>query len=160
MSQRANINIASQGFTLLEVLIAIFVLGVGLSALLGLHHQSMQSVIAAQDETRAAMLAQVVMTQAELQRYPDNGSMHGNFNSVFPGKYANYRWVRMVQESGIFPDVRKVRVTVQYGPGFGRSFSISEFIHNPVPLEELQQGAGGPAQRGGAPTGQMGPRAR
>ncbi len=151
----SNIHASGAGFTLLEVLIAIAVLGIGLSALLGLHHRSMQSVIDAQNETRAAMLAQVVMTQAELQRYPDDGNSHGDFNSVFPNKYPNYRWQRLVQESGIFPDVRKVRVTVLYGAGFGHAFTITEFIHNPVPLEELQQGAGGTAQQGGAPTGPM-----
>lgn len=143
------------GFTLLEVMVAIAILGMGLFALLGLHHQSMQSVIDAQDETRAAMLAQVVMTQAEMQRYPDDGNSHGDFNAVFPGEYPNYRWQRIVTETGIFPDVRKVSVTVAYGPNLRRRFTISEFMHNPVPPEEMEQQQGGPAQQGGAPVGQM-----
>jgi general secretion pathway protein I len=150
-----NHSARTAGFTLLEVMIAIAILGMGLFALLGLHHQSMQSVIQAQDETRAAMLAQVVMTQTELQRYPDDGNSHGDFNAVFPKLYPNYRWQRLVQETGIFPDVRKVNVTVFYGPAFSRRFSISEFLHNPVPPEEMEQQQGGPAQQGGAPVGQM-----
>jgi general secretion pathway protein I len=154
MMRRAIFKSAA-GFTLLEVMVAIAILGMGLLALLGLHHRSMQSVIDAQDETRAAMLAQVVMTQAELARYPDNGSAHGDFNSVFPNEYPNYQWQRVVQESGIFPDVRKVTVTIAYGPGLRRRFSISEFFHNPIPMEEQMQQNGGPAQQGGAPTGPM-----
>jgi type II secretion system protein I len=155
MSGRALIGRDTRGFTLLEVLVAIAILGMGLFALLGLQHQSMQSVITAQDETRAALLAQVVMTQAELQRYPDDGNTRGNFNPIYPGKYPNFRWQRVVQESGIFPDMRKVNVTIFYGPSFARSFSIVEFIHNPIPPEELEQSQGGPAQQGGAPTGPM-----
>lgn len=143
------------GFTLLEVMISIAILGMGLLALLSLHHQSMQSVIAAQDETRAAMLAQVVMSDAELQRYPDDGTSHGDFHEMYPNKYPNYRWERIVTESGIFPDVRKVRVVIYYGANSARSFSISEFLHNPIPPEEMQQLQGNPAQQGGAPTGQM-----
>ena len=53
----------SRGFTLVEVMVAIAILGIAMLGLLGLHHQSLQSVIRAQDTTRAAMLAQAVMTQ-------------------------------------------------------------------------------------------------
>jgi type II secretion system protein I len=154
--ERAPIDPAScRGFTLLEVMVAIAILGMGLLALLSLHHQSMQSVIAAQEETRAAMLAQVVMSDAELQRYPDDGTTHGDFHELYPNKYPGYSWQRIVTESGIFPDVRKVRVVIYYGANTSRTFAISEFLHNPIPPEEMQQLQGNPAQQGGAPTGQM-----
>jgi|SRR5215469_3787476 len=144
-----------RGFTLLEVMIAIAILGMGLLALLSLHHQSMQSVIAAQDETRAAMLAQIVMSNAELQRYPDDGTTRGDFHELHQNEYRNYRWQRIVTESGIFPDVRKVRVIIYYGMNSSRSFAISEFLHNPIPPEEMQQLQSNPTQQGGAPTGPM-----
>ena len=155
---RASIVPSSRGgFTLLEVMVAIAILGMGLLALLSLHHQSMQSVIAAQQETHAAMLAQVVMSDAELQRYPDDGTTHGDFHELYPNKYPDYSWQRIVSESGIFPDVRKVRVIIYYGTNSSRTFAISEFLHNPIPPEEMQQMQGNPAQQGGAPTGQMAP---
>jgi type II secretion system protein I len=150
-------SLSPSGFTLLEVMVSIAILGMGLLALLSLHHQSMQSVIAAQNETRAAMLAQVVMSDAELQRYPDDGTTHGDFHELYPNKYPNYTWQRIVTESGIFPDVRKVRVIIYYGANGSRSFAITEFLHNPIPPEEMQQMQGGPAQQGGAPVGQMAP---
>ena len=62
------------GFTLLEVMIAIAVLGIALLALLSLEHQDLQSVIRGQEISRAAMLAQALMTQAELERFP--GARH------------------------------------------------------------------------------------
>jgi hypothetical protein len=110
------------------------VLGVALMALLSLHHQSLQSVIHGQDITRAAMLAQSVMSQAELERFPNLGATKGDFSAMFPSEYPGFRWQRMVIASGMFPDVRKVVVTVLYGPNLSRSFSLTEFLHSPMPI--------------------------
>jgi general secretion pathway protein I len=121
------------GFTLLEVMVAMAVLGIALVALLTLHHQSLQSVIHSRDISRAGMLCQTIMTQAELEQFPHLGVTKGNFERYFPGRYQKFRWERDVVESGVFPDVRKVRVIVFYGPKFSRNFSITEYLHNPVP---------------------------
>jgi general secretion pathway protein I len=125
----------TRAFTLLEVMVAIAILGVALPGLLGLHHQSMQSVIRAQQMTRASMLAQAVMTEAELERYPELGLTTGNFEASFPGEFRDFRWQRLVEASGMFPDVRKVKVLIQYGPGFTQNFSIAEFLYSPIPPE-------------------------
>jgi general secretion pathway protein I len=124
---------SARGFTLLEVMVAIAILGIALLGLLGLHHQSMQSVIRAQQATRASMLAQAVMTEAELERFPDLGRTTGDFEASFPGEFRDFRWEREVAASGMFPDVRKVKVLVQYGPRFTQSFSLVEFLHSPIP---------------------------
>jgi len=123
----------ARGFTLLEVMVAIGILGLALVGLLGLQHQSIQSVIHAQQETRASMLAQAVMTQAELERFPDLGYSSGDFNSSFPGEFPDFQWERDVAASGIFPDVRKVKVVVHYGPGFTQNFALIEYMHSPIP---------------------------
>ena len=122
-----------RGFTLLEVMVAIAILGTALVSLLSLHHQSMQSVIRAQDMTRASMLAQAVMTEAELERFPDLGRSSGDFQSSFPGQFQDFRWERIVEASGNFPDVREVKIFVRYGPGLSRSFALVEFLHSPIP---------------------------
>ena len=44
------------GFTLLEVMVAMAVLGIAMLALLTLHHQSLESVIHCRDIARAGML--------------------------------------------------------------------------------------------------------
>jgi type II secretion system protein I len=120
-------------FTLLEVMVAIAILGIALLGLLGLQHQSMQSVVRAQQMTRASMLAQAVMTEAEIERFPDLGITSGNFESAFPGEFPDYRWSRNVEESGMFPDVRKVEVVIRYGPNLSQSFGLVEFLHSPIP---------------------------
>jgi type II secretion system protein I len=122
-----------RAFTLLEVMVAIAILGIALMGLLGLQHQSMQSVIRAQQSTRASMLAQAVMTEAELERFPDLGYTNGDFQAAFPGEFPDFRWERVVEESGLFPDVRKVRVAIHYGPGLAQTFQLVEFLHSPIP---------------------------
>ena len=123
----------ARAFTLLEVMVAIAILGIALLGLLGLHHQSLQSVIRAQNATRASMLAQAVMTEAELERFPDLGITRGDFEASFPGEFHDFRWQRAVEASGMFPDVRKVQVLIQYGPGFTQNFLLVEFLHSPIP---------------------------
>src|ERR1700722_15173471 len=120
-------------FTLLEVMVAIAILGIALLGLLGLHHQSLQSVIRAQQSTRASMLAQAVMTEAELERFPDLGRSSGDFEASFPGEFPDFRWEREVDASGMFPDVRKVKVVIRYGPKLVQSFALVEFLHSPIP---------------------------
>ena len=128
----------ARAFTLIEVMVAIAILGIALVGLLGLHHQSMQSVIRAQQMTRASMLAQAVMTEAELERYPELGSTRGDFEASFRGEFRDFRWERMVVASGMFSDVRKVMVAIHYGPGFTQTFSLVEFLHSPIPPDTGQ----------------------
>ncbi|HLK85738.1 MAG TPA: type II secretion system minor pseudopilin GspI [Candidatus Binataceae bacterium] len=155
MTARNYINSARAGFTLLEVLIAIAVLGIALLALLALEHQDLQSVIRGQDVSRAAMLAQALMTQAELQRFPPIGNSSGDFDRMYSGQYPNFRWTRSVEPSPVFPDLRKVEIHVRYGPRFGRDFSIVEFMHNPMPQVATPQSAApqNPALQGSQPGG-------
>ena len=128
----------ARGFTLLEVMVAIAILGIALLGLLGLHHQSLQSVIRAQQSTRASMLAQAVMTEAELERFPDLGRSSGDFEASFPGEFPDFRWEREVDASGMFPDVRKVKVVIRYGPKLMQSFALVEFLHSPIPPDQNQ----------------------
>lgn len=135
MTRRHLHRAAAAGFTLLEVMVAMAVLGIAMLALLTLHHQSLLSVIHSRDIARAGMLCQTIMTQAELEQWPQVGITKGNFERLYPGKYQKFRWERDVAESGVFPDVRKVRVIVFYGPKFSKTFAITQFLHNPVPTE-------------------------
>jgi type II secretion system protein I len=143
----------ARAFTLLEVMVAIAILGIALLGLLGLQHQSMQSVVRAQQTTRASMLAQAVMTEAELERFPDLGITSGDFESAFPGEFRDFRWARNVEASGMFPDVRKVEVMIRYGPNLSQNFGIVEFLHSPVPPDTTTLPAGS-TPAGSTPVGQ------
>jgi general secretion pathway protein I len=127
-----KLRLSALGFTLLEVMIAMAVLGIALLALLALHRQSLQSVVRMEQMSRAAMLAQQVMTQAELERFPPVGSTSGVIQRE--GAEEMQRWERKVEPSPLFPDLRKVTVRVLYGPDLRRTFELVELIHNPFPL--------------------------
>jgi type II secretion system protein I len=120
-------------FTLLEVMIAVAFIGIAMLALLSLHQNNLASVIRAQDLTRASMLAQQLMSSAEVERFPDPGQSHGDFTRDFPGQFNNFRWEREVDALPQFPDMRRVRVTVLYGPQFRSKFDLFEYMHNPNP---------------------------
>lgn len=126
------------GFTLIEVMLALAIAATALVALLGLQNQSLQSVIRGQDVTRAALLAQEIMTAAELERFPALGQTRGDFQNLHPRMYPNFRWYRNVEATALFPDVRKVKVRVAYGPGFSHTFDLVEYMHSPVPPEQTQ----------------------
>jgi general secretion pathway protein I len=128
-----------RGFTLLEVMIALAVLAVAMLALLALDHEDLQSVIRAQDLSRAAMLAQALMTQVEIGPFPQVENSSGDFQRMYPRQYPNFRWRKVVAASGTFPDVRKVTITVLYGPHFGRHFDLVEFVHDPAFPEDQPQ---------------------
>jgi general secretion pathway protein I len=133
------------GFTLLEVMIAVAFIGIAMLALLSLHHSNLESVIRAQDLTRASMLAQQIMSTAEVDRFPPPGQTHGDFSRDFQDQYNNFRWQREVDVLPQFPDIRRVRVTIFFGRNFGRKFDLVEFMHNPTPPQlPGMAGQGGP----------------
>jgi general secretion pathway protein I len=133
----------ANGFTLLEVMIAVGVLGIAMLALLSLHDSNLQSVSRGNEMSTAATLAQGMMSNAELERFPMLGQTSGNFQKLFPGVYPKFSWARRVEASPMFPDIRKVQVTVFYGPKFRHAFSVVEFIHDPEPQQDLIQAANG-----------------
>ena len=99
------------------------------------------------------MLAQAVMTEAELERFPDLGITSGDFESAFPGEFRDFRWARNVEASGMFPDVRKVEIMIRYGPNLSQNFGIVEFLHSPVPPDTTTLPAGS-TPVGSTPVGQ------
>jgi hypothetical protein len=125
-------------------MIAVGVLGIAMLALLSLHDTNLQSVIRGQQLSTASTLAQGLMSDAEMERVPLVGRTAGDFQSLYPNAYRNFRWEREVEMSGMFPDIRKVQVTVYYGSRFKHSFSLVEFLHDPTP-QILPGQAGAPA---------------
>jgi type II secretory pathway pseudopilin PulG len=132
-----------RAFTLLEVMIAVAFIGIAMLALLSLHQNNLHSVIRAQQLTTASMLAQQLMSTAEADRFPPPGTTRGDFSRDYPGLYKNYRWQREVAVMPQFPDIRRVRVRVFYGPNFDRHFELLEFMHNPTPPQQPRQPASG-----------------
>jgi general secretion pathway protein I len=81
------------GFTLLEVMVAVAVIGIALVPLLRLHLLSLDATLYAQDLTTAVGLAQEIM--AEMPAVPEPGDSKGDFETP---AYARFRWQASVGE--------------------------------------------------------------
>jgi general secretion pathway protein I len=107
-----------RGFTLLEVLVAVAMLGVGLVSLLGLHVRNLALLERDRNITDATLLARTLMSEVEVQPFPDLGVESGDFEDRYPGEFPDYRWEREVVPAPLpFPDVREIRVRVFRGDG-------------------------------------------
>ena len=105
---------STRGFTLLEVLVAVAVLGLGLVSLLGLHVRNIDLIARDQRVTEATMLARGLMAQVDAEPFPSLGLTDGDFEDDYPERYPELRWEREVLTTPV-PDVREVRVRVFRG---------------------------------------------
>lgn len=109
-------NVSNRGFTLLEVMIAVALIAIALTTLLGSQSQSVSFANSAKFETMAALLVQGKMSEiARQQETPASGS--GDFGDEYPG----YAWE--VEVSDIFIEgvdnisdyLKQVDLTVTWG---------------------------------------------
>jgi general secretion pathway protein I len=102
-----------RGFTLIEVVVAMAVIAVAFTAMLGLHVRSLRLAAREQAYTQAVLLARTLITEAELEGYPPLGESRGDFETRYPGEYPGFLWERTVLEPPLpIPDVREVNVRV------------------------------------------------
>jgi general secretion pathway protein I len=111
---KAVSRIRLRGFTLLEVLVAVAVLGLALVSLLGLHVRNIDLIARDQRVTEATMLARGLMAEVDAGPFPDLGVTDGDFEVDYPDRYPDLRWEREVLTTPV-PDVREVRVRVFRG---------------------------------------------
>jgi len=103
-----------RGFTLLEVLVAVAVLGLALVSLLSLHVRNIDLIGRDQRITEATLLARALMSEVESGPFPDLGLESGDFELDYPERYPDLRWEREVTPTPV-PNVREVRVRVFRG---------------------------------------------
>ncbi len=118
------------GFTLLEVLVAVAVLGLALVSLLGLHVRNLALIERDQRVTDATLLARQIMTQVELEGYPDLGREEGDFQAWYPDRYPDLRWEREVTDSPI-PLMREVHVRVYRDDAPGDDVALYYLMRRP-----------------------------
>ena len=90
-------NFANKGFTLLEVMIAVALIVIALTTLLGSQSQSVSFANSAKFETMAALLAQSKMSEMILQGPDALNSDSGDFGDDYPG----YAWDATVSDISI-----------------------------------------------------------
>ena len=83
-----------KGFTLLEIMIAVAIIAIALTTLLGSQSQSVYFANSAKFETMAALLAQSKMSELVLEDSFALSSNSGDFGDDFPG----YNWEATVSD--------------------------------------------------------------
>jgi len=111
VSGRARGPRGTGGFTLLEVVVAMAVIAIAFTAMLGLHVRSLNLVSRERAFTRALLLARTLVTETELGGLPEIGSSGGDFEERDPGRWSGFRWEREVVGTPI-PDTREIRIRV------------------------------------------------
>jgi general secretion pathway protein I len=105
------------GFTLLEVMVAMAIIAIALTAVLGSQSQSVSLAGEAKFNTTASLLAQRKISEIEVQAAEELTDDSGDFGEDFPG----YTWKTVVQNVSFDrPEqaaerLRQIDVTVTWG---------------------------------------------
>jgi len=102
---------AQCGFTLLEIMVALAIIGVAFVALLGLRNRDIVLHERGRTMIEATALAQQRMGEVLVGSYPDVGTSEGRFED----EQSRFAWRQEVQQTP-FEFVREVRVTVTWDP--------------------------------------------
>jgi general secretion pathway protein I len=109
-------NFGPAGFTLLEVMVAMAIIAIALTAVFGSQSQSLTLASEAKFSTTAAFLAQSKMAEIEAQKPEDLTSDSGDFGEDFPG----YLWELSLKDAtfdepeGVSDDLKQIDLTVRW----------------------------------------------
>lgn len=120
----------TNGFTLLEVLVALAVLAIAMSAIINATTQSVASTAYLRDQTFAGWVAvnQVNAWLLDPKPWPDEGSFEGNAELA----HRAWRWqVRFVKTDD--PDLRRLEVTVRANENGPALSALTAFKASPPP---------------------------
>lgn len=100
----------SDGFTLVEVLVAIAILAIGLAALFGQISQSVFTARYLRDSTLAQWVAVDRITELRLEnRFPDIDETDGEIDMASQ----SWRYTLIISET-LWPDLRRIDVSVSF----------------------------------------------
>ena len=118
-----------RGFTLLEVMIAVAILAASLTALLAAVNGGVIASGSSKDLTTAMLLAERKLTEIELEGYPTEGEIEGDFGDDYP----RFSYKLHVTTPEIFTSLlvmgHKVDLTVMWKQGKGeKEFTLTCFM--------------------------------
>ena len=135
------------GFTLIEIVVALAILSLALPTLLRSFTEAAKGQALAENRTTALYLLKFRMAAIEAEGYPDIGEEDGEF-----GEDSRFRWHSDVQdvESEEIEGLRLVTVTVTWQErGEERFISTSTYLADrQIPQEQTQEGQQGQGGRG------------
>ena len=120
------------GFTVIEVLVAVAIVGLSLAAVVASMAQMIDSGNAMRERTYAAWIAQNRITEVRVSpRIPELGDSTGTV------EYANVEWTwRMViSETGV-PDLFRIDVSVELANEGDPIRTVTGFVGPPAPIGE------------------------
>jgi general secretion pathway protein I len=111
--EEARQPLASPGFTLLEVMVAVAIMAMVLVTLLGLKNSSMKDVALAQHMTVATMLAKRMMVETTLVK----PLLPAEDEGAFPeDEYKDYSWKKTIAPTPLV-QIMEVRIAVVWKEG-------------------------------------------
>ncbi|MFI5322315.1 MAG: prepilin-type N-terminal cleavage/methylation domain-containing protein [Thermodesulfobacteriota bacterium] len=123
----SRVKIRSAGFTLLEVIIAVAIIGSSLAILLGAVNKNLILASESKNLSIASFLAQRELSEIETEGYPEIGNQEGAFED-----YPEFNWYESVQPYNIqqlSTEIRIVILTITWGEG-NKEFSVATAISN------------------------------
>lgn len=120
-----------EGFTLLEVLVALAIVAYAFVGLLGLHGRNIKTIARDQDFTRATLLARELVSQVQYQvlmsGLEDLGSAQGDFGQGYRG----FRWEREVLTTAL-EEMREVVIRVIFDESNPHACELVYFVRDPA----------------------------
>ena len=122
-----------RGFTLLEVMVAMAIIAIALTAVLGSQSQSVSLAGEAKFNTMAALLAQSKMAEIRLKKPEDLISDSGDFGDDFPG----YVWQATLSPAAldIMEDLSdhlmQIHLEISWGENELYKYRLREFLFIP-----------------------------
>lgn len=114
---------SERGLTLLEVMIALAIVAIALTVLLGLANRSLKVNERLHRLTRATLLAQ--------EKLAEISTRHGSLNAeegVCDPPFEDYRWKSAYSEMPL-PSIRRVDVTVRWGEAkLNEEVTLTSFV--------------------------------
>jgi len=124
------------GFTLLEVLVSMAILATALTAVLRLHSDSMDMVIAGRVHTKALELAQYKMTEIELSGIQNVTMLSGDFAELAP----DYRWELQVEPAAMDPWSKVTVIVANRNLREGGRVQLTSYLLSaPLEIEQLRR---------------------
>ena len=127
--QRADSSPADAGFTLMEVLVAISIIAISLTAVYRLHSQTLTMANTAGFYTIAPLLAQQKMVEFQLKPMDELTDDSGDFGDRYP----EYRWETTINdiESEVLKqttrDLKRIDITVFFDRDH-HTFSLRRYV--------------------------------
>lgn len=152
---------ATAGFTLVEIAVAVAILGVALVSLLGLHTRMMNTYINEKNRFQAALSLQYVSSILETQAEPpDIGFTSEKFETTLAElgffdidstaerelfRFEGWEYERNVEGIGLPTDrkelaedaIRKISMRVIWGPSEDEQYALVYFVANPINIPNI-----------------------